>query len=115
MADETKHDITVGELGRNLRDFRADTQTNLNSVRTDTQIAISKLESAIHDVRTAIAQAPYVNSAIFEEVRKSQGERIGELEDTVSRVNQVAWGAVISILVSIVGGVIVAVLLAGLK
>lgn len=111
MSDIPKHEVTVGELGRNLRDFRSDTQTNLNSVRTDTQIAVSKLESAIHEMRTTIAQAPYVNTAIFEEVRKSQGERIGELEDTVRKVNSVAWGAIISLLVTVVGSIVVALVL----
>jgi hypothetical protein len=105
MVDEAKqHEVTVGELGRNVRDFR-----------TDMQITVSKLETAVHEVRSEITRAPYVNTAIFEEVRKSQGERIGELEDTVRRVNAVAWGAVISMVVSVTGGVVLALLVAGVR
>lgn len=112
------HEITIGEISRNLRDFREDSSKQMGGIRSDMQTAISKLESAVHDVRTAIAEAPYVDQTLWEEVRKSQGERIGELEKDIvelrgvlSRVNQRAWGAVLSILGSVIAAVIIALVL----
>lgn len=120
MAAEDE--VTTGEIARNLRDMRTDTQVQNNAMRNDMQLAIGKLEAGIHEVRVQIAEAPYVHNGIFEEVRKSQGERIGEIEkdvieirSTLARVNQVLWGAVISIFCSVVGGIVLAILLAGVK
>lgn len=120
--DEIRVDhVTVGELSRNIRDFRLDAAANINAVRSDTQSTIAKLETAVQDVRTAVAEAPYVHSGIFEEVRRAQGERLGELErdliglqQALSKANALAWGAIVSLVVSVTGAIIVAVVLAGL-
>ena len=113
MSDD---DVTVGEIVRTLRDFRADQHMQNNATRNDMQVAIGKLENALNETRMQIAQAPYVHEQIFEEVRRSQGERIGELEKDIinvnaqlTRVSQLLWGAVVSIIVSVVAGVILAV------
>lgn len=114
---QQNHEVTIGELSRNLRDFREDSSKQMGGIRTDMQMAISKLENAVHDVRTAVAEAPYVDQTLWEEVRKSQGERIGESErdiveikGTLTKVNQLAWGAVISVMVTVVGGGTLAVI-----
>ncbi len=102
-------DVTLNELRRDIRDMQRNYEMRMAEYREDHQRAFNDLQRTVDKVLDAMPQLPYVRQDVYEERQKTTGERIGKIENTLTKINTTAWtGVVLPLVVMIIGTVLVA-------